>query len=608
MIDQFDAFAVELSLPSDLVEHIRENAKKQNISVNEWMVQAGIEYLDFGDTIRTFIRKHSSGFEFTEVEERELRKRLEEAWRTEVSRAKFIEGSQTNAVLRMYMSGETNSSPQDPEQARRNAYNLAFAYHWPIVLHEWELKHAARLGAERTLVGKTDAIAKNPEAAPRLQGHVAGELNRLDFIKTTGWPWPASPEETEVDGMAAPMAHLIAHLRARFCPQDTGSALQVLEAAATQARVLLTNWKTNKEVAESPWARLTPTRAARLIAEVVWIARLREELEREGERGLGIIRVGTDLSKTFALARVHGGQIVAAAGQQSILVEPPRGTALMLPFDDGLRVTKGGGGLVGLRQILTPRALRTHFAALFLYQDQGMREDGSFCVSGPTDVLEVTGATRHEEKKGNKTYSRYATKDMRGVVQDFELFSTIRVRGVGDVEAAAGDPLIDRIKNRRDGQTFYAHSRLVVGQLRTNYFRVPRAAWRLTTSDFFLAVGIAQIARECMVRHMKDGDPIEAPIREWLEAAGVNVTDHARKQGREFWPTSADDLARVATAGGLGRMACSGKGREMVLTFTPDESLRTSYGPLLEGAKAHAKAKRAAMVADKRKPRSRRAL
>lgn len=141
-------------------------------------------------------------------------------------------------------------------------------------------------------------------------------------------------------------------------------------------------------------------------------------------------------------------------------------------------------------------------------------------------------------------------------------------------------------------------------QLHNDYFRIPRAVCRLLVNDIPLAMGIAQMVRTGMVRRLKSGAAIEAPIGEWLEAAGVNAKEQVRKEGRKFWPAIADDLARVAGDGKLGALTSVGHEGDLVLTLTPDTGLRKSYAPLLEAANAQAKAKRTARVADQRqKPR-----
>lgn len=466
------------------------------------------------------------------------------------------------------------------------AHRVHLALIWPEVWHTWRDENAPTLAARRVLAQEKD-LANEAEAllTSATRGALAKARRELGALPT-GADLVAVNEAT---GLLWVTERHAAYLEKALGAESLAAGLRTREHAEG-AEQSIDAWRDS-------------ARFATVLAKHLWDSDVRPTLEREAERERGVVRVGTDIASTWALARVVGGRSIEHEGTPTILVAPPSGTALMLPFDDGLQVTKGSGGLVGLRQVLTPRAQRTYLATLVLYQDQGMREDGTFSIAGPSSILEVTGATRHEDKKtGRRTYYRYATKDSRAVGEDLELFSRIRARFAGDLEAVGGDPLIDELRDRRSGRTaFYAHSRLVVGQLHNNYFRIPRAVCRLPTNDIPLALGLAKIARGGMVKHLAAGTPIEAPIFEVLEAAGVNTKDHVRKHGLAFWPTAATDLARVAEEGKLGTVRVVGNGRDLVITLEPDTNLRASYAPLLDAANAQRRAKQAARVADHRK-------
>ena len=122
----------------------------------------------------------------------------------------------------------------------------------------------------------------------------------------------------------------------------------------------------------------------------------------------------------------------------------------------------------------------------------------------------------------------------------------------------------------------YAHSRLVVAELRRNYTQLPRAVCSLDADDVPLGLGIAAVARRGMVACLKsDGEPIEAEIGEWLDACGVDAKRRSRDEGLAFWPSVADRLARVAEAGKLGTMKIVGQGREAVLSLNVEKALST---------------------------------
>jgi hypothetical protein len=190
------------------------------------------------------------------------------------------------------------------------------------------------------------------------------------------------------------------------------------------------------------------------------------------------------------------------------------------------------------------------------------------------------------------------------VAADLGLFSSIRVRSVGNLEAAAGDPLVDELRDRRSGKrAFYAHSRLIVAELHNNYIRIPRAVCKLEADDVPIGLGIASVARRGMVRCLENGGAIEAPIEDWLEASGINSHEKRRKEGRSFWPDVAHELTRVAEKGKLGKMSTAGTGADMVLSLNVDGSLLESYNALLDAAKAARKAKKAASVRKHLAPR-----
>ena len=152
------------------------------------------------------------------------------------------------------------------------AWARDFARHWPAVRHAWEFQHAARLGVARASVAvKEDAFGG--KGAALLREAVATELEREELRKATGWPWPARHVEEEQDGMAAPVARLLVYLRQRFAPREGAPAQERLEGLA----------------GESPWARLTPSLAASIVAQVLWFDRLRAELARVASSATALV-------------------------------------------------------------------------------------------------------------------------------------------------------------------------------------------------------------------------------------------------------------------------------------------------------------------------------
>lgn len=335
------------------------------------------------------------------------------------------------------------------------------------------------------------------------------------------------------------------------------------------------------------------------IFEVLWFDVVRPQLEREAKKPN--VRMSKELARTITQGWISGGTPV---GKQ-ILVVPPKGVALALPFDDGLRVASKSNGLVGIKQVLSDAQLKTYLATLLLFQDCGMRDDGSFEIDGPSTILDITGAHKKQRVKGDKTYEEYDSRLTKMVSVHFGIFSETRVRAVGHLEASAGDPLVDEIKDRRNGKLVcYAHSRLIVGHLRTQYFQIPREVCRLDTCDMPSGLGIAMIIREHVLAHIKSGKPIEASIATWLAASGINAKELVRKHGHSFWEAAADRFIRVADEGGFGALQRHGQGEDIVLSVSVlSPALQTGYGKLVDASKAQESAKRTARVADHRRSR-----
>lgn len=348
-----------------------------------------------------------------------------------------------------------------------------------------------------------------------------------------------------------------------------------------------------------PGSRAEHARAARMLARVVWLDEVGPRLLEEHRKASTPVRMATDLQRPLAQARAAGGRRDETSDGQ-ILVEPPKGMTLILPFNPRL-ATQRSTGLFRVRDVLTDWDARIYLATLALYSDAGMRDDGSFELEGLGAILDLIGVAKPNHQ-GGRAY--YTSKQRDAVRASLAKFQEIRVRAAGELVAASGDPLLDEIRDRRSGRVVtYAHSRLVVSAIRSanaHYAQIPREALRLPDAAFY-AMGLAAISRARMNALWRKGAPIEAPIEGWLQAVGVDIAEGRRKHGRAFWEREADRLARVAEEGGFGRLTRAGEGEGMTLTLTPAEEYKAAYAPLVEAAKAAQRAEQAAKVADRRK-------
>lgn len=267
-------------------------------------------------TARAFAAKHAASLSPTDADLESLAGRLVAKIFEPETQADLEAAAATNRLLadalaafdawqeRQPRAGE--GAELEAKQQRAVTFTRTFAFHWPAVLHAWELENVARLGvtrAVRALVNaKEDAATEG--AAARLREVVAEELSRPEFIDATGWPWPVRHEETEVDGMAAPRARLLGYLRRRFCPKGTGPALDWLTYLENHGREVLTEWKSQERMegveSPSPWQVLTPSLAASLVAQVVWVDRVCEETRRaNGSSPALVAKVHADVGLLF---------------------------------------------------------------------------------------------------------------------------------------------------------------------------------------------------------------------------------------------------------------------------------------------------------------------
>jgi hypothetical protein len=351
--------------------------------------------------------------------------------------------------------------------------------------------------------------------------------------------------------------------------------------------------KSRQRKPEDAWYAWGKDRAVAFLLRALW----RENAEQRKRP----IRFSSPLANTFAAARM----LRPVDADADIIVEAPRGLTLTLPFGEALTQSPGSRGLVTLRRVLDGAALRTYLATLAIFGDtSGLRTDGLFSVEGD-QILDLIGAPRFANTRRGVTTQIYQSRDRKAVEMHLQQFAVIRVRAIGDAEATAGDALVDSIHERSTRKLrYYAHSRLIVQHMLKDYMRVPKAVCALAADDVPLALSLTGTVRQRVFQNLKDGKPIEAPIAELAAGAGLDLAPQVRKHGLRYLDELAEDFSRVADAGEIGSVQRFGAGRDAVLVITPREALLHSYKPLLIAAAGHAKAKRAALTADKRGPRT----
>ncbi len=480
---------------------------------------------------------------------------------------------------------------------------------WMVITH-YDSAEAIALGNRVLIVralldsekAKGIKPAADPSAESELEGllaiHVrdlADRMNRVIRFDTDGAYCETFDVTSNVDGVPAIDEALAAHVE-KIGPDGSRLAAAVRE----NGKVRLAKVKGGSANTESLWSawRIVDKhpKAITGLAYSLWLDIVKPKIEALRKPA----RLATDIAKAFSMGRASGGDTLESDREQLIMVKPPQGMALTLPFDADM-IVSAGTGLVGLRQVLSPRTFRTYFATNILWFDNGMDADGSFPYEGPESILDLTSSTKHLETKGARQYSRYASKDRRSVEDDIALLSRIRVHAVGELQAAAGDALVDEIRARRTGKTVtLAHARLVAADLKKRYIQIPRAACRLPLPDVPLGIGVAMLIRANINGYLRSQKSISAPIREWLLAGGEVADVGARRDGTRFWPDTTERLSRIAEDAELGTFRAVGQGRETILTLEPAEGLKAAYAPLLVSSLVHLKAHRQARIADKR--------
>jgi len=289
-----------------------------------------------------------------------------------------------------------------------------------------------------------------------------------------------------------------------------------------------------------------------------------------------------------------------------VIVEAPRDFALFLPMSgDEVEAQPIGKaeGLVSLRQVLDGAPLRDYLALCLMWVEDGLRENG-VCRASNEYLLDITAASRHQRTKAGRTYTHFTTKARQSLEDNLALFRSLRVRVVGNLEAATGDPLVDEYTERREGKVrYYAHSRLVVAHMRRDYMRIPREVLKLSPEHIPLAIGLATHVRRGAVALETRQTSIRMTLAELANAAGYDLAVRVRRDGRKHYKLFAEAAGKVAEDGRIGHVTVAGDDADAIITLTPSESLRASYQPLLAAAMSQAKATKAARVRAKLPPK-----
>ncbi len=465
---------------------------------------------------------------------------------------------------------------------------------------------AARHGATTVFLnGESEFVEeKGGNAVKALADALQADLGLLRTAVITG----ADGDLLE-DGILAFDARYARHVKARF--REQGTALATSVGARARERILDLERTKNRDALWPFWFQVPAEQVAPHyivgLLRALWRETVGPHLKRERERRERTVRVPSDLASTMADA--HGQRCTTVVEREPsfrVLVQPPRGVALMLPLYDSIRTARGG---ISLARVLKPAAFKFWLGSLVLYEDQGMREDGQFDCDDVDPILDVIGITKPSGRRVHQTINRREGR------AHAKLLSESRVVQVGDLCQEGGDALLSRLHLEKGDRTIgYAHSRLVVGALRgvrnangeyekPAYLQVPRELVRIDTRHIFVAMGLASVIRSKAFAMLRaQSDTIEVPLVEVLDSAGERWREEAPKRGVvNYFNTQIADICEIASEGGLGTVRSDGAGQDTVLTITVSEKMRNGYRQprdggrgLIEGAREHERIERTA--------------
>jgi hypothetical protein len=276
----------------------------------------------------------------------------------------------------------------------------------------------------------------------------------------------------------------------------------------------------------------------------------------------------------------------AAGDLQHWRLTPPVGHqfALDLPFEKGADPRHGRG----VRSVLTGQVMRAYTATFALTgvwaaEHGGMNPHGLFEMDPRKVLLELYGLSPTHTTVRGKRYERPPTTAEKELREAFGTLHLCLLEGIGNISAAAPEPLLQRYRDDRTGRTVYRQASLAMLTLRKHFIQVPLEVVRLEAIDTPLALGVARGLLQHARTILRGAGHWRCTLEELARTAGDPIDAHRRNRGAtEYYRTLAERLHRVVHDGKLGKVHIEREGPGAMVTLTPSDALGTVYGSLAE--------------------------
>jgi hypothetical protein len=232
-----------------------------------------------------------------------------------------------------------------------------------------------------------------------------------------------------------------------------------------------------------------------------------------------------------------------------------------------------------VRKILSPALVKTYLATWTLAQDK--RGSGGAFRWSDKRVAEVLGLELYPRDDGGRRLSSFHRGEMHR-----------HLATLGRIYVVSGDgtpePLIKRTSSPERVYDF-AHAPTLwsktAGRKSEKFLQAPFSLLQRPAADVPLALGLALVWRSNISTAVLSGGGVyKTTLAELAVAVGEDPAAGLRRLRRQYWPTLAERLQRVAYASLLGRVTVTGEGPEAVVELTPSGDLVLAYMGLVRAA------------------------